>query len=614
MSRRKPRKTRREARGGHTRAQIAEAEASSESTWDPVRLFTPAFGAALAVAVLALLAFANTVQGTLVHDDKFFVPLPAAVSDDPWSVFFRHVWAHTAMPSNLYRPLLMLSLLLDGWLGGGSVTTFRLTNIALHVAASLLVYLLALIVLRRAREHQDNRNWLWAGIAAGLFALHPIHTEAVSSIFNRSDTLVTVCVLLGLWAIVRSAIPTGWAWGVANVAFFLGLLSKETAVAFPLLAVLMVSLLTPQRGVRDRVRELLPMLGLLVPLVVYLWLRGQALGGLTAEVPVYMDGAGPPTPFERIGRSLAIIVQSLRMVVFPHPLLATYDDIPVPSLWLIALVLVGLAGLVAYERKRGGMALTLASGFFVLALLPAARPVGSGAQLLTAAERFVYLPSVGCALALPFLLRAAVTRWGLLPMIVPVWLIGLAFFMRCWTRSADWHSDLRLWQAEHRSAPHSDDAMRLLSVAMLNLEQNQELADLCDAELPQRPRAAKFALHCGAAYHRLKRLEEAEGAYLIAAKSKAMWGMPHTNLARIYLMMNRRQQAEEQVELAIAESPSEPQRLVRRAFKVTLLYPKDAVRLREAEAGLVQALELQPGFAEAEQRLQDIRRTLAQLE
>jgi hypothetical protein len=300
--------------------------------------------------------------------------------------------------------------------------------------------------------------------------------------------------------------------------------------------------------------------------------------------------------------------------VVPHSLLATYDDAPVPSLWLVVLVLAMLTAVVALERKRGGRAVTLAVGFFVLALLPAARPVGGGEQLLTAAERFVYLPSVGGALALPLLLREATRRWGQPPVVIATWLIGLGFLMRCWMRNAEWHSDLRLWQAEHRAAPRSDDAMRLLSVAMLNLDQNQELADLCDAELPQRPRAAKFALHCGAAYHRLKRLDDAEGAYLQAAKSKTMGGMPHTNLARIYLMMERREQAEEQVDLAIAAATSEPQRLVRQAFKATLLYPKDAVRLREAEAGLVRALEIQPGFAEAEQRLQAIRSSLAQLQ
>lgn len=134
------------------------------------------------------------------------------------------------------RPLLKLTYTLD-WTAGWGAPGFHLTNISIHLANAFLVWTLA----RRFAARQallQPRAATMALLGALLFALHPIHSEAVAYICGRSSALMSLFYLAGLLAHAADADAAPGRAGrgplLAALGFALALGAKETAVTFPL--------------------------------------------------------------------------------------------------------------------------------------------------------------------------------------------------------------------------------------------------------------------------------------------------------------------------------------------------------------------------------------------
>ncbi len=143
-----------------------------------------------------------------------------------WAGWFAHL-------DSGIRPLLKFSYTLN-WTMGTGVLGFHLTNLLIHLANAYLVYRLA--------QEFVQQQWQLAKLhhvpllVALLFAVHPIHTEAVSYISGRSAALMTLCYLAGLLSYIRGRTQQDWKllYVVTPVLFLLALGIKETAVTFPL--------------------------------------------------------------------------------------------------------------------------------------------------------------------------------------------------------------------------------------------------------------------------------------------------------------------------------------------------------------------------------------------
>ncbi len=143
-----------------------------------------------------------------------------------WLAFSHPYWP-AALGGGQYRPLAIATFSLDWWLSGGDPRWFHAVNILWHAAASVLVWFLAAELLAPAA----------ALAAALLFAVHPVHVEAVANVVGRSECMAAAFVLAALLAHRRGS----WA---APVLFALALFSKESAIVFLALAVLHDLLLT----------------------------------------------------------------------------------------------------------------------------------------------------------------------------------------------------------------------------------------------------------------------------------------------------------------------------------------------------------------------------------
>ncbi len=169
----------------------------------------------LLLAVVALV-YANTLLNQFALDDGLYITRNPQVTQFTW----RGLFAANRF-TNVFRPFTFATLAFNWELHGAHPFGFHLLNLLLHAAVTLLLYFLLCSLLEERAQGKTV-----ALVAAALFAVHPIHTEAVASVMGRPE-LLAAGFLLGAWILhLRDQeIP-------ALICFALALLSKESAAAF----------------------------------------------------------------------------------------------------------------------------------------------------------------------------------------------------------------------------------------------------------------------------------------------------------------------------------------------------------------------------------------------
>lgn len=415
---------------------------------------TAARGAALAVAIASVLAYARTLSYEFVWDDVLLVARSQRLRE--WSslpaVLGSHFWAEVHEGSHYYRPLVSLSFFLDLQIWGLNPLGFHLTNLLAHLATALAVLALA----RRLGAP------LPAASLAGLaFALHPIHTESVTFISGRTDVLATLLCLLGLLGYARWR-EDGKAWPLAGSlgAFFLALMAKEVAVTLPVILVLydwLVARHGPGAPLGTEMRRMVLRVSPYAAVIaVYLAARMVSLGAL-----VESDPGAWGSLVTRLLTTVKIVATYAWLTCVPYPANPHYVIVPIgvppPLAWWGAAVWLGglLAGTGWAMLRRpvwGFCAL-----WFWVTLIPSV-----GVNLLplptaVMAERFLYLPSVGFCLlagmALGWALDAA--DWVAAKQARPVPALAVAAVFLAYIGLTQWRNEP--WQDHYHLYLHMVD-------------------------------------------------------------------------------------------------------------------------------------------------------------
>jgi hypothetical protein len=152
-------------------------------------------GVCVGLAAITLAVFGQTAGfGFVNFDDGVYVYENARVTG---GLSLKGLaWAFTHVDCQLYHPLTMLSLMGDYQLHGLQAGGYHLTNVALHTASVLLLFL----GLRR----MTGAVWR-SGLVAAVFAIHPLRVESVAWVAERKDVLGAFFFMLTLWAYVRYA-------------------------------------------------------------------------------------------------------------------------------------------------------------------------------------------------------------------------------------------------------------------------------------------------------------------------------------------------------------------------------------------------------------------------
>lgn len=576
------------------------------------------------LVVITILAYANAWPDTLVGDDTTF-----AVSDRFSGLglagmaryFSEDVWAVTGFDSGLYRPLLLLSIMLDARLFGDWAAGYHLVNILLHVLTTLLVYGFVRYLLG-VSGGQSTLSGPAALLAAVVFGVHPIHTEAVNSIFNRSEILVSLGVIGGLWWFLRTReTQPKKAWGGLSLIYLLVLLCRESGAMLPALAVALLWFMLPGNWWL-RLRKSIPVLWLLIPLGIYLVLRANALAAPDLPPATQLPAIAPASGITeladavlgydpgRLPQAVRLWADSLKMMLWPHPLLFYHGKPETGFAVALALQLTLLgAALAGFIYQRPGLITGLA--FFYIALLPSSGLIGAAVHPQLA-ERCLYLPSVGMAIALAFGLRWLAQRFTLRAALAPVVIVAALLTPLTWARNTQWSSDVLLAESDYRRGSQSGHILQALVENNLTAKNYFRAVEICDLHASGMKIYWPFSINCGSAYARVGRYREAEQAFFLAIESKAGTAKGHFNLARMYTKLGRKDVAKEQFEQAIVTSNQPFLREFHTGYMLIELYPDDRARLLEAKTHFAKSLDLQPQYFPARRLLEQINQILRQ--
>jgi len=429
----------------------------------------------LGLVVLALAAYSNSFSAGLIFDNAVIILNDARVRavnfPQMHGIFYGTYWPQ--VPTDLYRPLTTLSYWFNFTaLGnGGNPFGYHVVNFLLH-AANLL--LLRRIALRIAGVNPV------AWIAAALFAVHPVTVEAVTNVVGRADVLATLAVLATAFAWLRSQETTSAArsrqWRMlGGAAAFLGIFAKETGV----MAIAAVGLLAVHTGgwragagIFFRRAALMLAPALAAAIVIRVVVAGHALPVRTAFTSNPLidanAGAGFMTAIGVMGRSVLLLVWPAALScdysypeIVPFGYSATRDW----PMWLSLAGIAGGAAVVGWRRKAWPVA-AFGLGWAAVMNLPTSNLiVRIGAAL---AERFLYLPLTGVALAAAWVLWRIATELGRRGF--PVWVLPalcvVALGARTWVRNADWRDSRSLWAAAVQACPRSFLAYKGLAEAI----------------------------------------------------------------------------------------------------------------------------------------------------
>lgn len=367
---------------------------------------------ALLVLAVACAVYLQTLAYDFTYDDVLIVKERAAFhSLANWRAIVTGTWWARA----LYRPLTALTLAANWSAGGGDPRWFHLVNLLLHGAVTVLVFRLARGLLRPAG----------AAAAALLFAVHPVHVEAVANVVGRAEVLSALFALAAVLCYradgARAARGDRGSWARGLAAFgtllsvALALAAKESAFATPALLLAADWVASRRRGTRFA-DELRPhaLLWFASVVVAFGWLslRARMVGDLTGlEVAPGLDDLGLPA---RTLVMLPVVLHYLRLLFFPLRLSPDYSpNVITPATHLTAagaagaLVLAALVGLGIAARRRAPV-LTFALIWMGASLAIVANILVPTGVLL--AERTLYLPSVGAVLALGWLAERVALR------------------------------------------------------------------------------------------------------------------------------------------------------------------------------------------------------------
>lgn len=441
---------------------------------------------------LAVLLYGNTINHEYTQDDAIVIydnmyttqgikGIPGLIKYDTFFGFFKEEGKAALVSGGRYRPLTPIMFAVEWQIFGNNPRVGHAMNILLYGLLGVLIF----FTLDRLLEGQRYSTEVAIG-AAIIFLVHPIHTEVVANIKGR-DEIMSMVLSVGALFLVLKGVDLkqkkyGW---LAGLVLFFGLLSKENTITF--LAIIPISLYF------FRSLSLVKSIGAIVPCILaavaFLALRTAVLGfdfgGTPAELmnnPYIKIENGQYLSFD-FGEKMATIIFTLgkyiQLLFFPHPL--THDYYPRhiemmsfsdPSVLLSLVMYLLLIGFAVIGWKRKDM-ISYCILFYISSLSIVSNlifPIGTNMS-----ERFLFMPSLGFALALAYGAYLFYERLGNNKILLGLFLVPLiAFSAKTIMRNTVWENNYTLFTSDIAVSPNSAKLNNAVGGALANKYGNEE--------------------------------------------------------------------------------------------------------------------------------------------
>ncbi len=536
-----------------------------------VNNFTTASLLMAIIIIVSIAVYFNALFNGFVSDDI------GQVVKNPWitdfkfltKIFTSEQGISLGANVNYYRPLGNVINMCSFHLFGLKPWGFHLVNVLFHAGNSMLVFMIALPLLREnylsmsgpistLSDTLSSRPF----IAALLFATLPIHTEAVTWVSGLFDVSFTFFYLLALWLYIRYKEGFRIGYPLSLVSFFAATLCKEPALTLPLILIgYDYAFRTKEDSILAAVKRYVPYF---IIAGIYFMLRHNALKApITTE---YDETYHALSLYQYVINVFPLFTAYLRDLIFPFHLNFWHTFNLIESLFNLR-VMLSMAVTVAYILVvflawRRNKVIFFCLLFIIVPLLPtfyikaiAGKPY---------AERYLYLPSFGfvvlLAMSLDFL-KKKMPRYNIVITLITLSVVGL-YCTQTITRNSVWKDELTLYTDTVNKNPEPGRPHRLLGEVLMSMGRVYDAIDEYQKALPSDVIAHQ---ELGSAYINLGRPEQGKKQYQqIIATLEAMVRMQpnnalyRNNLGNAYCKTGAYNKGIEQLQVAVRLAPSEP--------------------------------------------------------
>jgi tetratricopeptide (TPR) repeat protein len=469
------------------------------------------------------------------------------------------VWAFTNLEAGFWHPLTWLSYLLDYQTYGLRPGGFHLTNLLLHAASTILLFL----ALRR----MTGAVWRSALVAA-LFALHPLHVESVAWIAERKGLLSTFFFMLALWAYAGyvekaegQTLPAGrqglkakgW-YGLALLFFILGLMSKTMVVTLPVVLLLLdwwplhrLQLSSLGR----RVWEKLPFFACSLVCGILTVYAEKGAGALSS---------GAECPFGgRIANAILSYARYLLQTVWPANLAVIYPYPNTIAVWSMAgaAALLLIISAIALRMARHRPCIAVGWLWYLVTLLPVIGLIQVGIH--ASADRYTYIPLIGVFVSLVWGIGDWLERFKYRTAIAVV--LGAAALFLCGLNSARqlryWKNGVLLFSHAIEVTENNYFVRKGLGIALATKGQIDEAIRQFQEVIRLKPDDTEAHYNLGIALARKGQTEEAIRQFQEAIRLKPDYTKAHYNLGDALARKGQTDEAIRQFQEAIRLKPDD---------------------------------------------------------
>jgi protein O-mannosyl-transferase len=467
-------------------------------------------------------------------------------------IWTSHYWSGKldATDTGLYRPLTLTTYNLQYVLEGKEPGPFHALNILLHALVCFVLMKFIALVFK------DPMLMVLSGV---LFALHPLHTEAVCGIVGRAELLAGLFILTAGISYHHWRKTGGWIWMMwLLMSTFLAIASKEHGFMLPAILVLqeLYYYFTWKNYSWSERSKWIGLSGVsLVAVVMFLYRSAVT---------------GPPVPHElwdgvsagnRVATAIRISAEYIGMHFFPWTLSADYwiGEAPIAD-WgnwkaLVALLMVSAIAFMGLAWRKKYPVIAWGISFFFLTLLPVSNILFAAGFIK--AERILYIPSMGLIVSmsavLVFLAQNSKLKWlgyGLAGVLT------VFFAGRTWIRNYDWKDNYALAAATLKTAPDSPRMNNMMGLEMRAQHREAETLQYLEKAVQLNPKHVPALVNLGTEYRNVNRLPEAAAILEQALALDPNTLATYVNLMSVYRSMDNFDKNVEVAEKAMAKFPT----------------------------------------------------------
>ncbi len=556
------------------------------------------------IIIAALIVYSNSFQVPLQFDDIYHITQKKSIRD------LSNFAKITQWENVNSRPLPMFTLALNFRWGGVNTTGYHVLNLIFHIITGWIVYLLSLQILslknlKLGNRITDNKE-VFALLAALLFVVHPIQTQAVTYIVQRITVMVALFYLAAIYQYIKGRVAQlesgDWKKGTPNfiltlLFFGLAMLSKQIAVTLPLALVLVeFFFIRDKEGKADK---------------KYLQIFA---GTVFAFILIGVLWYGIPRESKDISRStylftsFKVMVKYLQLIILPVNQNLDYDIKPADSLfdWRVLGSLAILGGLIylAVKLYKKNPLVSFGIAWFFITLLVEQSVIPIKDFIF---EHRLYLPSYGLILsalaALFTYIPSKETVTGKIPRIaLMVAALVVIYGFAAHARNKVWKSDLTLWTDAVKKSPGKARPLLWQGIAFTNQGRYQEAKSAMDKCIEVMPNFPMAYYNRGNVNKELQDYKASLEDYNKAVELDPKYMLAYFNRGVVEAKMGRYGDAIEDYNITLKDDPDNTNTLYNRgnAYRNLRKYPESNYTLAIFNRGLSKA-----GMGQHEEALKD---------